>query len=258
MEKSPDSPYYGKPVAEWGRITRKLVDKHPLKPHTILELAFTAWDHLWRTTVGAGDTAVPLGGLDVPAIVIGYFFEVLFARDLAKRFPGEWRGNRTKEEKDLVCERHPKFSIEIKTSGQPGYKVYGNRSQGQQAQDPRLVKKERTGYHITVNYFEKALTLVRFGWIDAGDWAPQEAGSGQMSGLPASVYQHQLIPIRGAYELQAPVALLPGVGPGRATQLAGLGVRTIRAFLQYEGVLPARFPKAIQEKARAAYGQLLT
>ena len=151
------SPYNGKPETDWAEITRRLLERHPLKEDVIRAVALTAWETLWRTTLGEGAVAVLLRELEVPATVVGYFFEVLFARELARRFPGTWRGNQNKDEKDLVHIPDAAYSVEMKTSGQLGVKVYGNRSYGQQVQDPALAKKEKSGYYITVNFFEQTL-----------------------------------------------------------------------------------------------------
>lgn len=233
----------------------QIVEQHPLKSERILEVALAGWDKLWQTTIGSGATAVRLAQLDAPATVVGYFFEVLLGRELAACFPGEWRGgSREKQEKDLVCESAQQFSIEMKTSGQLGWKIFGNRSYGQKALDPSLVKKEKSGYYLTVNVVKQTLTRIRFGWIDADDWKPQLAPTGQMAGLPDSVYRYKLIRIRGRYELQAPVRLLEGIGEVMAKQLGALGIRTIADLLQHSGTLPQRFPKTLLERVRQEYG----
>lgn len=181
--------------------------------------------------------------LDVPASVIGYFFEVLLARELENRHQTVWRGNRSKEEKDLVCLTDPGSSFEIKTSGQLGYKVYGNRSYGQKAENESLVKKEKSGYYATVNFYERILTLIRFGWIDADDWVPQGSPTGQMAALKPAVYQYKLIPVSGAYRRLGPVRLLDKVGPVTATELAGLGIQTIGDLIDKQGTLPSHLAK---------------
>jgi hypothetical protein len=221
------SPFYKRPKSVWLDITKQLVDRHPLKPAVLLELATTTWNTLWQSTVGEGALAVRLAELRVPATVIGYFFEVLLARDLARRQPGVWRGNQSKEEKDLEYVPDPALSVEIKTSGQAGFKVYGNRSYGQKSTSELGAKKEKSGFYLTVNFFERNLTLLRFGWIDADDWRPQRAATGQMAGLGEAVYDYKLIPILGDYRLQTPVALLDGVGPVSAKALSALGIHTV-------------------------------
>jgi len=241
------SPYSGKPESAWPRITQKLVSDHPLKPAACREAALTAWNTLWQTTVGAGPLSVPLADLRVPATVVGYFFEILLARELERRHPGIWRGNRSKDEKDLVYLPEPALSVEIKTSGQAGFKVYGNRSYGQKAGNDLLAKKEKSGFYLTVNFFGQTLTLIRFGWIDADDWDPQEAPTGQMAGLRRAVYDYKLIPIPGTYRRQVPVLLLDGVGPATDAQFAGLGIRTVGDLLDRRGQLPGRLARLVQK-----------
>jgi hypothetical protein len=109
------------------------------------------------------------------------------------------------------------------------------------------IKKEKSGFYITVNFFNQALTLIRFGWIDAEDWDPQEAPTGQMAGLRSAVYSYKLIPIPGSYRQQAPVRLLDGVGPVMDDEFAALGVRTIGDLLGYPEELPGRLARIIQK-----------
>jgi len=242
-----ESPYSGKPESDWLSITEELIVAHPLKRCVLLDAALSAWDMLWQTTVGAGSIVVRLSELRVPASIVGYFFEVLLARELERREPAVWHGNQSKNEKDLVYAPSPGFSIEIKTSGQCGYKVYGNRSYGQKSIDDLGIKKEKSGYYITVNFYERTLTLIRFGWIDADDWDAQEAPTGQMSGLRKAVYDYKLIPIPGSYRQRAPVSLLDGVGPTTASQLSAIGIHIIADLLSFPGELPSRLAR-IREK----------
>jgi hypothetical protein len=252
MTTNPDSHYAGKPESEWESVTEHLLANHPLKEDTIRSVAEAAWGKLWETTVGSGRTAIRLAELDVPAMVAGYFFEQLFAREMQCRFPGKWRGTQGKDEKDLYYIPDPKISIEVKTSGQLGLKVYGNRSYGQQLQNEQLAKKEKSGFYITVNFFRGTLTLLRFGWIDASDWMPQASPTGQMAGLPDSVYRHKLRIIRGSYRLQGPVGLLEGIGDKTSATLEALGIVTIGDLLNFRGTLPARVAR-IRDAARLQY-----
>ena len=206
------SPYSGMSETEWPGITQRLVANHPLKPDVLRDAVIKTWDTLWQTTVGADETSVGLSDLNVPATVVGYFFEVLLARELQRREPSQWRGTNSKEEKDLVYIPDPSMSIEIKTSGQKAFKVFGNRSFGQKSENDVLSKKEKSGLYITVNFRGRILTLIRFGWVDADDWVPQKSPNGQMAGLREAVYQYKLIAIPGLYRLQTPVSLLLGVG----------------------------------------------
>lgn len=163
------NPNSGNPESTWLGITRRLVGNHPLKSATLLEAVLTTWSTLWQTTVGAGPLLVKLADLRVPATIVGYFFEDLLARELERSHRKIWRGTQSKDEKDLVYIPNPALSVEIKTSGQAGFKVYGNRSYGQRTRRDLLAKKEKSGFYITVNFFGQTMSLIRFGWIDADD-----------------------------------------------------------------------------------------
>jgi hypothetical protein len=81
--------------------------------------ALQGWKILWSTTIGTGELSVKLDELDVPATVVGYFFEKLFVKYLEINYPDLWRGGRSKNEKDIVYipDNDLDFSIELKTSG---------------------------------------------------------------------------------------------------------------------------------------------
>lgn len=136
MLKSP----YGNDPSRWSRVTKKLIASHPLTTDIIREAALKAWDDVWKTRVGSGALAIDLTCLVVPATIVGYFFEVLLARELAHRFPKLWRGGQGGDEKDLVYIPDHRFSVEIKTSGQRGLRIYGNRSYNQEWQNLQAAK----------------------------------------------------------------------------------------------------------------------
>ena len=221
------SPYHGKNPGELLTVTEGLIASHPLKTTEILEVAETCWSALWLTTIGNQDAQIALREVYPPATVVGYFFEKLFAKELAKRHPDLWRGATSGTEKDLHYIPDPKFSIEVKTSGQLGLKIFGNRSYGQKVENEALAKKDKSGFYITVNFFGERMNLLRFGWIDGSDWKAQKSATGQMAGLDDYVYSEKLIPIKGNYALQAPVMLLPGAGAKTAEALNAAGFATI-------------------------------
>ena len=230
------SPYEGIQAERWPEITQRLVDNHPLELATIRDCCLEAWSLLWQTTIGKDELSISLQEANLPAIVISYFFERLLARVLASHFPGQWRSGTSKSEKDIVFQEDTSMSLEIKCSGQLDTKIYGNRSTGQQAQSVRKADKpEKSGYYITVNFFETTIMLIRFGWIDQEDWSAQQAQTGQAAGLPVSVYQGKLLELSGAYRRQAPVQILKGVGPKRAVELHEQGIRVIGDLLDYTG-----------------------
>lgn len=227
------SPYEGSPDRSWQSKTQRLIEEHPLELSVIRDVAIRSWGTLWKTKIGEGETAFPLTDIEgLPATVIGYFFEKLFSHELALEFPGTWRGGSSKGEKDVVHEYNSKFSIEIKSSGQLGTKVFGNRSYNQQAQSSQTTKSEKSGYYLVVNFYGQTLTLLRFGWIDQNDWKPQGSQTGQAATLSDYVYELKLFKISGSYQLAAPVGLLSGVGPEKAEMFAGRGIKTIGELLE--------------------------
>lgn len=229
-------PYSDKPESEWKGITKALVEKHPLTLDVLKEVTLKSWDRVWKTRIGSGETAIMLSDIEVPAPVVGYFLERLIAKELEQRFPGEWRGGTAKTDKDLVCITDPDLSIEVKTSGQLGTKIFGNRSYSKGAGESELASKpEKSGYYLTVNFHQRTLLLIRFGWIDWSDWAGQNAQSGQAASLSAAVYEHKLITIPGAYLDNQPVQLLRGIGAKRAATLNELGILTVGDVRAYSG-----------------------
>lgn len=245
------SPYKDVSVEDWNAVTEQLLKQHPLTLENIREAAEAAWSDVWSTQIGQGKTKILLRDVAPPATVIGYFFEKLLARELAERFPGKWRGG-VGSEKDLHFIPDETKSIEVKASGQLGLKIFGNRSYGQELENAGLAKKDKSGYYITVNFFGDKLTLVRFGWIDAGDWQAQKAATGQMAGLGADIYKRKLVIVPGDYSLDAPVSLIDGVGGKTLAELEKLGIATIRQLITYKGALDARLQKAMANAIKFA------
>lgn len=244
------SPYENLPPSSWEEVTSSLVEAHPLKINDIKLAAESAWQRLWRTTVGDSSLGFPFIDADPPATVVGYFFEKLFAKELSTRFPNIWRGGKGSE-KDLYCIIDPIKSIEMKASGQLGYKVYGNRSYGQKIENTDSAKKDKSGYYITINFYAQTLTMLRFGWIDGDDWQAQKSATGQMAGLGDDVYRYKLQKISGSYILNGPVQLVEGAGPKAASELIALGISTIRDLLTAKNV-PSKYLK-LQHSARQTY-----
>lgn len=226
------SPYIGVPVGQWPNITNKLIRKYPIPQREILEIAEIAWNRLWTSTIGG---QIQLDKVELPATVVGYFFQKLFAHELSTRYPRIWRGEQEKSDKDLVNLQDSIFSTEMKSSGQMGYALFGNRSYNQQTQNDNNVGKDKSGYYITLNFFGNKMTLLRLGWIDQDDWIPQGAETGQAAILKPDVYKYKLVKIHGDYRLQSPVQLLNGVGGKGAAKLHQIGIHTIDDIIKYNG-----------------------
>lgn len=242
------SPYAGTSTDKWLEITRSLIDKHPLDIKEIIELVHIAWDGVWSTEIGKGKARLKLHEVEPPATVVGYFFEKLLGKELATRYPKQWIGGTTGDQKDLHCLTDPNLSIEVKSSGQRGLKIFGNRSYGQEVENADRAKKDKSGYYITVNFFGDRLNLIRFGWIDGSDWVAQKSPTGQMAGLGPDVYAYKLIPIAGDYTLDAPIQLLDGVGGKSAEMCHELGIYSIRDALINSDKLTGKLTK-IREAA---------
>lgn len=239
------SPYSDLSEDKWESKTKELIADHPLDLETIRELSLRAWSDVWSTQIGTGKATLPIRSLGLSAPIIGAFFEKLLAKHLELAFPNAWRGG-TGSEKDLHFVPAPDKSIEVKTSGQLGLKIFGNRSYSQELASEAAAKKDKSGYYITANFFEDRLCLLRFGWIDASDWKGQAAATGQASSLPDSVYRYKLLIIGGEYALAAPVGILNGVGETSATELSKLGITNIKDLLdRREDPKLCAFKKAI-------------
>lgn len=226
------SPYAGVPTERWRDITQALINDYPLRLDEILEIAQIAWGRLWSSTIGG---QIQLDEVELPATVVGYFFQKLFAHELAARYPDVWRGEQSKSDKDLVNLHDSSFNTEMKSSGQMGYDLFGNRSYNQQTQNDNNSNKDKSGYYITLNFFGNKITLLRLGWIDQDDWKPQGAETGQAVVLKPEVYNYKLVEIPGSYRLQSPAQLLNGVGWKSASKLQERGINTISDIIRYQG-----------------------
>jgi len=171
------SPYAGKPFSEWKDVTHNLIKQYPISQGELLEIALVSWSRLWSSEIGG---EIRIDDVDLPATIVGYFFQKLFARELSTRYPDDWEGEVIKSDKDLVHKKNAFFSTEMKASGQMGYSLFGNRSYNQQSGNSESSGKDKSGYYITLNYYRKTVTLLRLGWIDQDDWVPQ-GGSNRSS-----------------------------------------------------------------------------
>jgi hypothetical protein len=192
-----DSPYTGKPEAEWPAVTRRLADTFPLPMATLGAAARDAWDLLYSATVVGGRLHFGVDLFPEPQ-VIGAFLHELIPWVVAERAAG-WRRDQTGYDKDLVCLADERYSIEIKTSSDDAG-FYGNRSYAQVSAAGG--KKGKAGYYLVVNFPKthktrvvSPLTQVRFGWLDHTDWVGQSSPTGQQARVPAAVARAKLVAI---------------------------------------------------------------
>lgn len=136
----------------------------------------------------------------------------------------------------------------MKSSGQLGYSIFGNRSYNQVSETSDMSGKNKSGYYITVNFYKKAITLLRIGWIDQDDWIPQGAATGQAAVLKPEVYQYKLFEINGHYRNESPIELLSGIGQKSALQFHNEGIFTFGDLKTYSGTNP-KIRKAISNNS---------
>lgn len=224
------SPYNGLPKNQWLNKTQALIAQYPLTLQEIHDVALLSWERLWQSQIG---DQINLSDVDLPATVVGYFFQKLFAYELSQRYPLTWRGEIDKQDKDLVNITNPDFSTEMKASGQHGFKIFGNRSYNQETAGGYQGGKNKSGYYITINFTGQSLNLIRLGWIDQDDWIPQGAATGQAATLHPDVYVYKMLEINGQYRYTTPVALLNSVGPKLVQYLNERNIYTIYDLHRY-------------------------
>ena len=190
------SPYDGKDVTEWPAITQGLIARHPLKKEEIVETVLKAWDLILKDTIIGGTYRIGIDLFPTPQIM-GDFLHELVPLLLERKYPQSWRRDRVASEKDMVYVPDDSFSVEIKTSSQK--QIYGNRSFSQEGKD-RPGKKLKSGYYLAINFppihktkSVEPIKLIRFGWLDHGDWGGQVAPSGQQANLSRDVLLNKLV-----------------------------------------------------------------
>ncbi len=227
-----NSPYFNQPITNWRGITENIVRQHPISTQELLEVATISWSRLWGSVIGG---EIRIDEVELPATVVGYFFQKLFSHELSKRYPSEWRGERLKSDKDLVNILNPQFSTEMKASGQLGYSLFGNRSYNQASEASGASGKDKSGFYITLNFYGQKMTLLRVGWIDQDDWVPQGAQTGQAAVLKQEVYDYKLINIIGDYIGESPIQLLKGIGGKSLLHFHQNGLYTFNDIRNYSG-----------------------
>jgi hypothetical protein len=190
------SPYESRPETDWPEVTRRLIEQHPLSSH-LVEIVLDTWQSIFASKIGRHGFHIGPDICPRPQIM-GFLLHELIALETAARFPKQWRGEREKDEKDLVYIPDPFFSIEIKTSSHEKH-VFGNRSYAQEG-EPGKKAKLKSGYYLTVNFGKfmsdgtlPAINRIGFGWIDHTDWLGQISATGQQSRLQPSVYKYKLV-----------------------------------------------------------------
>jgi len=190
------SPCSEQPKESWLDITQKLLAKHPLRGPEIVEVVKVSWNAIFDTRIGPSGFKI---GPDIEPQpqIMGFFLHELIPLEFEHRYPGKWRRQKLKIEKDLVSLVDARFSVEIKTSSH-GSQVFGNRSYGQSTKEGEVGKKVKSGYYLTVNFdkfsgdVRPEIRAIRFGWLDHDDWTAQVAATGQSARLRPEAYTLKL------------------------------------------------------------------
>ena len=188
-----NSPYYGKPIADYFSITSELVNAHPLKDE-LKDVVLQSWDDIFKSN---------LGGFKIGRDIfpepqnMGFFLHELIALHLSKAHPKVLKRGDAGTEKDIHCIPNPDLGIEIKTSSDKSH-IFANRSYAQP--ENGTTKKWKDGYFLAVN-FEKfsakcvrpEIRLIRFGYLEHSDWIAQKSSSGQQARLAPETYKNKFV-----------------------------------------------------------------
>lgn len=198
-------------------ITKKLMDEHPIFSNSefLLNKIFEAWSIIWDTKIGNPKINFLLTDIEPRAQIIGEFFETIFSKIIGEEC-NTVRGS--SKEKDIIFRNLDlsKYNFEIKTSGQLGGGIYGNRSYNQPDSNgdiDSISRKGKSGYYLCINFYRFNIYKIRIGWINSNDWKPQKSQNGQAAILEDYVYAEQLIELYDYRLLFAEPITLPGVGP---------------------------------------------
>lgn len=188
------SPYSKKMPEEWESITLELIKAHPLTEKDIVNAVLESWNQIFDSKIGNFNIGKEIS--PTPQIM-SFLLHELVAHNLSLKHPGKYRAGTEKNEKDVVCEKDIKYSVEIKGSSHPN-QVFGNRSYAQP--NSKDATKNKDGYYITINFekFSKnkkerpKILLIRFGYIEHTDWIAQNSATGQQARLTSDAYKYKL------------------------------------------------------------------
>ena len=187
------SPYKGKAIEKWLGITKRLINKHPLK-NEIVETVLQSWEDIFNSKMGSFSIGKEI--FPEPQIM-SFFLHELVAHNLSLKYPEVYKVGAPKKEKDIHHITDPSLGIEIKASSNKD-KIFANRSYAQPSSGTE--EKDKNGYYIAIN-FEKFSTsrekpmikLIRFGYLEHEDWIAQKSSTGQQAHLSSLAYKYKLI-----------------------------------------------------------------
>lgn len=82
------SPYENLPDTQWKKVTKKLVNEHPLSSDILIDTVLEAWNGILKTKIAA-ELQIGRDIFPTPQILGNYLHE-LIPVFLAKKYPGQW------------------------------------------------------------------------------------------------------------------------------------------------------------------------
>lgn len=203
------SPYNNQEEENWEKITKKLIEEHPLSKEQIVDAVLTSWKQIFQSKIGPLSIGKQI--FPTPQIMSNIIHE-LIPYNLAENVGSDYRVGITKTEKDIVYEPNSIYSVEVKASSSKN-DIYANRSYAQPSLDSDT--KDKNGFYIGVN-FEKfqiledgeykkvefdnegniiypKITQIKFGYLEHTDWIPQASAKGQQARLTKESKKYKLI-----------------------------------------------------------------
>ena len=190
----PKSPYQGKDISKWIKITDGIIKKHPLSSEEIVEVVLKSWNDIFKSKIGSffiGKEIFP------SPQIMSFFLHELVAHYLSLKYSKLYKVGKLKTEKDIHHINDSLLSVEIKASSHPN-QIFANRSYAQP--ESGKGQKNKNGYYITINFENfgsskgkrPEILLIRFGYLEHTDWMAQKSATGQQARLSTDVYLHKL------------------------------------------------------------------
>lgn len=99
------SPYENLPDTQWKKVTKKLVNEHPLSSDILIDTVLEAWNGILKTKI-ADELQIGKDIFPTPQILGNYLHE-LIPVFLEKKYPGQWTRDIEKKIKILyVLQTH--------------------------------------------------------------------------------------------------------------------------------------------------------
>jgi len=185
---------YPPDVSKWPAVTERLLKSFPVSMDELVNVVLASWEDIFHSRIGQKQFQIGTDIWPEPQIM-GFLLHELIPLNLEASHPAIWRRGRAATECDAVHVPDDSKSFEIKTSSSRGG-IFGNRSY---AHVSTVAGKRRGSFFLAINFGKFApgmarpeIALIRFGWLEAGDWIGQRAESGQQSRLTREAKAYKL------------------------------------------------------------------